>query len=66
MKVKMGTVRRGVRFQKERREWKLPGILYEDDMVLCGESEEDVRAMVERFVEIVGEQVCKSIKVRAR
>ena len=53
-------------FQKERREWKLPGILYEDDMVLCGESEEDVRAMVERFLEIVGEQVCKSIKVRAR
>ena len=25
--------------------------MYADDLVLCGESEEDLRAMVERFVE---------------
>ena len=36
---------------KEGREWRLPGLLYADDLVLCGESEEDLRAMVGRFVE---------------
>ena len=34
-----------------RREWRLPGLLYADNLVLCGESEEDLRAMVGRFVE---------------
>ena len=29
----------------------MPGLLYTDDF-LCGESEEDLRAMVERFVEV--------------
>ena len=38
-----GGERRGVRFQEEGR---LPGLLYADDLVLCGESEEDLRAMV--------------------
>ena len=37
---------------KERREWKLPGFLYADDLVLCGESEEDLRVMVGQFVEV--------------
>ena len=27
--------------------WRLPGLLYVDDLVLCGELEEDLRAMVE-------------------
>ena len=35
--VKMGMGRRGVRFQEEGREWRLPGLLYADDMVLCGD-----------------------------
>ena len=34
------------------REWKLPGLLYADDLVLCGESEEDLRVMVGWFVEV--------------
>ena len=51
-KVKMGTGRREMRFQEEEREWRLPGLLYVDDLVLCGESEEDLRAMAERFVEV--------------
>ena len=30
----------------------MPFLLYADDLVLCGESEEDLRAMVGRFVEV--------------
>ena len=58
--VKMG--KRGVRFQEEGREWRLPGLLYGDDLVLCGESAEDLKAMVGYFVE-----VCKrrGLKVNA-
>ena len=50
--VKMGMGRRGMRFMEEGREWKLPGLLYADDLVLCGDSKEDQRAMVGRFVEV--------------
>ena len=32
-----------VRFSKEGREWRLPGFLHEDDLVLYGESENDQR-----------------------
>ena len=31
---------------KEVREWKLPSLLYADDLVLYGESEEELREMV--------------------
>ena len=44
--------RRGVRFQEEGREWRLPGFLYADDLVLCGESEKDLRAMVGCFAKV--------------
>ena len=47
-----GMGRRGVGFMEDGREWRLPGLLYADDLVLCGESEEDLRVMVERFVEV--------------
>ena len=50
--LKMGIGRRGVRFQEEGREWRLPGLLYADDLVLCGESEEDLGAIVRRFIEV--------------
>ena len=30
-------------------EWRLPGLLYADDLVLYGESEEDLKAMVGQF-----------------
>ena len=30
----------------------MPGLLYADDLVLYGESEEDLRAMVGHFVEV--------------
>ena len=55
--MKRGMGRKGVRFQEERREWRLPCLLYADDLVLCGESEEDLRAMVECFVEVLGGEV---------
>ena len=48
--VEMGMGRRRVRFQEEGREWRLPGLLYAGELVLCGESEENLRAMVARFV----------------
>ena len=28
-----------MRFQEEGGEWRLPGLLYADDLVLCGKSE---------------------------
>ena len=37
---------------KEGRKWRLPGILYVDDLVLCGELEKDLRAMVGWFAEV--------------
>ena len=56
MEVKMGMGKRGVRFLEDGREWKLPGLLYADDLVLCGESEEDLRAMVGGSLRCVGEE----------
>ena len=52
MKVKMGM----------GRDWRLPGLLYADDLVLCGELEDDLRAMVEHFVEVCRR---KGLKVNA-
>ena len=37
---------------EEGREWRLPGILYADDLVLCGKLEEDFSTMVRCFVEV--------------
>ena len=33
--VKIGVGRRGVRFLEDERVWRLPGLLYVDDLVLC-------------------------------
>ena len=43
-------------------EWRLPGPLYADDLVLRGESEEDLRAMMGRFAEVCRR---KGLKVSA-
>ena len=48
----MGMGTRGVRFLEEGRKQRLPGLLYADDLVLCGESEEDLKVMVGRFCEV--------------
>ena len=47
-----GDGRRGASFLEDGREWRLPGLLYADDLVLCDESEEELRAKVERFAEV--------------
>ena len=39
-------------FLEDGREWRLTGLLCTDDLVLCGESEEDLRAAVGRFAEV--------------
>ena len=44
--------RRRVSFLEDEREWRLPGLLYADDLILCDESEEDPRMMVGRFAEV--------------
>ena len=41
-----------MRFLEDGREWRFPGLLYAHELVLCGESEEDMRAMVGRFTEV--------------
>ena len=48
VKVLMG--RMGVIFWEEGGEWRLPGLLCADDLVLCGKLEEDRRAIAEHFV----------------
>ena len=60
VKKEMG--RRRVRFLEEGREWRLPGLLHADDLVLCGESEEGLRAIVGRFGEVCRR---KGLKVNA-
>ena len=52
MEVEMKMGMRGLRFLEERREWKLPGLLYADDLVMCGKLEEDLKAMVGSYVEV--------------
>ena len=60
--VKLRMERMEVRFLKEGREWRFPGLLYADDLVLCGESSEELKLMVGRFF-----QVCRrrGLKVNA-
>ena len=39
-------------FLGDGKEWRLPGFLYGNDLVLFGESEEDLRGMMGWFVEV--------------
>ena len=41
-----------VRFQEEGREWRLSYLLYADDLDLCGELEEGLRALMGLFIEV--------------
>ena len=40
----------GVRFSEEERKWRLSGLIYTNDLVLCGESEKDLRMKMGRFI----------------
>ena len=44
---------------EDEKEWRLPGLLYADGLVLCEESEEDLRAMVGWYV-----QVCRRSRLK--
>ena len=48
----MGMGRRGGSSLEDGREWRLLGLLYADELALCGESEEDQRVMVQGFAEV--------------
>ena len=37
---------------KEGREWRLPGLLYPDNLVICGKSEEKLKPIVGHFVHV--------------
>ena len=50
--IKMGMRRTRVKFLEELREWILSGLFYTDNLVLCGELEEDLKVMVERFIKV--------------
>ena len=50
MKMEIG--RTGVRFLEEGSEWRLPGLLFADDLILCDESKIHQRAMMGLFVEV--------------
>ena len=55
MKVLMaGATGEGVRMVENGREWRLPCLLYADDLVLCVESEESLKKLIEGF-----RRVCK-------
>ena len=43
MKSEIEIGRIGVRFSEEKREWRLPDVLYADNLVLCGELWENER-----------------------
>ena len=55
----MGMGRRGVNFLENGRKWRLRSPLFADDLFLCGESEEDLRAMVGRFAKMCNRRVLK-------
>ena len=39
-------------FLEDGRVWRLAGLLYADNLIICGESEEDLRVMGGRFDEV--------------
>src|SRR5678816_971874 len=50
--LEVGVAGDGVRMIENGGEWRVPYLLYADDLVWCGESEESLRGLVERFVSV--------------
>ena len=46
-----------------REKWRLPVLLYEDDFVSCGKSEEDLKVIVGPLLKYIGEGVGKLMVV---
>ena len=55
-----------MRFQDEGREWRLPRLSYIDDLVLCSELEEHLRATAGRFVEVCRRRSLKVNTVKSK
>ena len=56
-----------MRFLEDGRVWRLPGLLYADDLALCGDSEEDLKAMVGQYAQVFRRRELKfDMQVRAR
>ena len=55
-----------LRFQEEGREWRLPGLLYADDLALYGDLEEDLEAKMGRLADVCRRTGKRSMQVRAR
>ena len=62
----MGMEKRGYSFLENGSEWRLSGLLYADDLVLCVEPEEDLRAMVGRFAEVCKRRGLKINAVKSK
>ena len=63
--VKMRMGRRGVSFLEDGREWRLLSFLYADDLVVRGDSEDDLRVTVGRFIKVYRRRRLKVNVVRA-
>ena len=46
----MNVVMKEVKIGMGRREWRLPGLLYADDLVLCSELKQELNVGAENFV----------------
>ena len=64
VKIRMG--KRRVIFMADGRKWRLPGLLYTNDLVLCSELEEDLRAMMGRFLKVRRRKGLKVNEFRGR
>ena len=53
-------------FLEDGRGWRLPGLLYADDLVICGESEEKLSAMVGQFAEVCWRRRLKLNAVKSK
>ena len=45
----------GARYLEEGREWRLSGLLYTDDLILCGESEGSQKVAVDVLLRFIGD-----------
>src|SRR5678815_2962777 len=57
--LEVGVAGNGVRMMENGREWRVSYLLYADDLVLCTESEESLRGLVERFGRVCKRRVLK-------
>ena len=55
-----------MRFPEDVREWRLPGLLYADDLVQCSKSEEDLRVMLGWFAEVCRRRGLKVIAGKSK